>query len=244
MVDVAADADRLAAQLLGRGVLRISDHPGGRRCRTAQDVVSARVAARGIRQTEVEQGRAHGLGPLETHEDVGRGDVAMDQADGVGRFQGAEDRHADAADGRGTERTVGEYVLGERRSLQPFLGDPRDRDRTVLEGADIDHLDDPRVGHRGGAPGLDEEGLAQSLALGQVRMQQLDGHRAIQERVRGREHRCRPTRAEESLEAEPAGDEARTRRHDDPAQDRTRLGATITGCSSRRGCVARKRCRC
>jgi hypothetical protein len=157
--EVAAVVDRLAARLFGRHVMgRAGDRSG----RGEAGVVA------GLGQAEVGD-----LDPLDAvfEEEVGRFDVAMDEALGVGGRQAGGDLQADAQDGLDVERPVAVELCLERFAHDE-LHDQIGMAAELVHGVDGD---DVVVRDGGGGGGLAEEASARQVVPGEGGGQELDG---------------------------------------------------------------------
>ena len=175
-------AGRLAAPGLLGGHVR-----GGSRDRPAH---GARVLAVHLGQPEVGQDRL----PLAVEEHVGRLDVAMDDALGVGVVEGVAERLQDVERLLGLQRLLGKPLL--EGAVGHVLGD---HVGLSVEVAEIEHREDVAVAEPGHRPGLPLEPLAGFLGVTEGR-QQLDRGPALEARVVGAVDHAHAATSERALD--------------------------------------------
>ena len=178
----AARVDGLAHHLLGRHVARRADHDAGAR-QPADPSAGSELRPR---ETEVEQ-----LDAVRREEDVGRLEIAMDDAARVQRRQRGQHAEADRHRLRDAHRPALQ-PLGERLALEQLHGDEQ------LAGvlADLVDLADVRMVDARRGAGLAPEPLARRLVRCDRRHRlQRDGALAAARRAPRRRHPSRLRRA-------------------------------------------------
>ena len=181
----------LAARLLGAEVVDRAHRRAGQR-----DL----GLAEGPRDPEVGD-----LDPaVAPHEDVGRLDVAVDDAADVRRVEGLRDLGGHAGGLARRERPVLAQDRGEVLAVDQLHDDVRAR--AVL--AEVEHRHDARVAERRRRPGLVAEPAEEVGVLAELGAEELDGDVAIQLGVAGAVDRRHPALAEELDQAVAAAEDA------------------------------------
>jgi hypothetical protein len=197
-VQVGARVDLLALGLLGRQVLRGADDRGGLRHGHA--------------------GVAHRTGDAEVHDldlagagqhDVGRLDVAVDDARPVAVLQRLEDADGHLHGPLGQQLAPGVQQLAQGRAVDVLHHDVRDRDAVDVVLAGVVHGDDRGVVERGGRLGLPAETGLEGRIAGKVHPQRLHGDRTAQAGVMGEVHLGHATTAEHRAQLVPAAEATR-----------------------------------
>ncbi len=191
-VDVGAAVDVLAGDLLGRDVV---DRP-----HEVTVVADPGLVREPLREAEV--GQVGVVGAVEpgadVEQDIGRLDVAVDEAARVGGVEGTRNLGEDRDRLRRLERAVPQPLL-EVASL-----DVAHRDEEQLaELAGLVDRDDVRVVDRGRELRLAQEAVAERFVLGEVGGEELERDVALQALVLGQVDDAHAAAAEQGLDAVP-----------------------------------------
>jgi hypothetical protein len=129
-------------------------------------------------------------------EDVGRLDVAVDDARGVSRIQSVEYFHGDGAQRLHIERTIADALL-QRRSVQKLHGD----EGAPVLLADVVDRADVRVVQRGGGARVAPEARPRARIRGELGGQELERDKPLEPRVLRPVDNSHPAAAELSHDA-------------------------------------------
>ncbi len=177
-----------AQRLLGGHVeRRAGDESGGRELHILGDASQAKI------------GQLHAA-LRRFQQDVARLDVAMDQSLLVGRRETLCGLHADAHD-----LAQGQLFLSRQPLLERFAGDEL-HDQVgqglIARLLDLMHRDHIFVRDRRGRPGLAAEALPGDRVAGQLGIENLERHVALQPRVEGFEHQAHAAAAQDAHHVE------------------------------------------
>ena len=189
-VDVRAGHHPRPPHLLGRHVVRRPDHL------TGLGELSGRrlLAGHGLGDPEIEHLRF--LGSLE-EEDVAWLDVAMDDAHGVRRREGAQNVAADLGGAIERHRAVGLDELRQGRASEQLEGDVAD---ALLGRSKVEQLHDVRVAQLLNERRLALEALRVDLAAREVLEQNFERDLGAGVLLRGAVHRAKATAADDAVD--------------------------------------------
>ena len=208
-VDVRPGRDRQPLSLLGRQVLRRSEHRPG-----LGDLRGA-----GAGDPEV----GHPCSPLRVDQNVLRLQVAVDDAVLV-RVLHARQHLADDLDCLGHRETALDQVL-ERRPLHVLHRD----EVGPVECPTVEHPDHVRVLQPGGARSLAAEALDELLVLCEPRVQELERDTPVEQRILGAPDVRHPARAEAPQQPVAPSDDGVLRELHQPPFSRLSITCVATG---------------
>ena len=191
-VDVGARVDALVDDLLGRHVLGARDD-GPRTCQ---------VAFRVGLLCEPEVAEVHVVAARE--EDVGRLDIAMHQAAGVGGVE----RGADLVDDTRRSARFEVALRGDQGPEVRALDEPHHDEEHAVLVAGLEDGNDVLVVDRSREPGLAAEALAKARVARMLRANELEGHHALERELLGPVDDTHLSAADDALDTAPREDGA------------------------------------
>ena len=188
-VEVGAGIDGVALHLLGGEVLGGAQHRALGRVVGVGDLGDAEV------------GDHHPV--VVGEEDVGRLDVPVDEPGPVRGLQRLGDSGGDL---HGLGRSEATFVVEVAAQRDP-PHQLHDDGLVAVAAVRVVDGDDRRVGQAGGGDGLAAEALDEVLVAGQVGVEDLDGHRPVEDLVVGLPDLGHPTDGQSALEAVATGEQ-------------------------------------